>query len=86
MINKKNNLKLGMNSNKTLFNELILIPSLTSSVPKINIFILDSIEIHLFILLNKLNGHHRHALSDSYSEKAILMIDEFCISDDFSSL
>ena len=72
-----------MNSNKTLFNEIILDPSLTSSVPKNQYFYtgMDTF-IHSF---ESLNGHHRHALSDSYSEKAILMIDEVFKSDDFFS-
>ncbi len=84
MINNENGLKLGMNSEFTIFDELILDPVLSNSVPNNQYFYtgMDTF-IHSF---ESLSGIHRHAMSDTYSEKAIDLVKEVFESSEFKSI
>jgi len=84
MTNTKSGLKLGMNSNYTIYDELILDPDLTKTVPNEQYFYtaMDTY-IHSF---ESLNGRHRHLISDAYSREAINLIkDIFLDSNDMKS-
>ena len=74
MINPENGLKLGMNSEHTIYDELLLDPDLTKTVPKDQYFYsgMDTY-IHCF---ESLNGNHRHSVSDAYSREAMKLCDE----------
>lgn len=69
LMNKKKKLKLGMNSEFTLFDQLILDPELTSTVHRDQYFYtgLDTY-IHC---IESLNGSYRHPVADSLSMEAL---------------
>ena len=80
MINPKNGLKLGMNSNYTIFDFLILDPLISKTVNKNQYFYtgMDSF-IHC---LESLSGSYRNYLGDTYSEKVIDLCEEIFLSND----
>lgn len=69
LIDKKKKIKLGMNSDYTLFDEVILDPNLTATVPK-NQFFYTGMDTFIHCI-ESLNGSHRNLLSDSLSEQAL---------------
>ena len=69
MINQKNGLKLGMNSDHTVYDELILDPELTKTVPKEQFFY-SGMDTYIHCI-ESLNGSYRHLLSDVYSNQAL---------------
>jgi len=71
MINPSNGLKLGMNSNYTIFDQLILDPCLTKTVPRDQYFYtgMDTY-IHCF---ESLKGKYRQFVSDAYSREAMTL-------------
>jgi 3-deoxy-alpha-D-manno-octulosonate 8-oxidase len=80
MTNYKKNLKLGMNSDFTIYDELILDPDLTASVQTDQYFYtgMDSY-IHC---VESLNGSHRHPIGDSFSREALNLCREVFLSED----
>jgi 3-deoxy-alpha-D-manno-octulosonate 8-oxidase len=80
MTNTRTGLKLGMNSNHTIYDQLVLDPDLTRTVPRNQYFYtgLDTF-IHC---LESLAGRHRHPMSDAYSREAISLSREIFLSDD----
>ena len=83
MTNKTNNLKLGMNSDYSIFDQLILDPELTRSVPRDQYFYsgMDSY-IHC---IESLNGNYRNQIGDSYSEQVKELCKSVFLSDDMQS-
>jgi 3-deoxy-alpha-D-manno-octulosonate 8-oxidase len=69
MMNRARNLKLGMNSDYTVFDRLVLDPELTASVPVDQYFYtgMDTF-IHC---VESLAGRYRHAFADACSEQAL---------------
>jgi 3-deoxy-alpha-D-manno-octulosonate 8-oxidase len=69
LTNKETGLKLGMNSEYTVFDQLILDPDLTASVPRYQYFYtgMDA-WIHC---IESLAGNYRHPIGDAYSTQAI---------------
>ena len=69
MTNKQNGLKLGMNSDYTVFDQLILDPALTATVPREQYFFsgMDA-WIHC---VEALNGKYRNPIGDAFSRQAI---------------
>lgn len=84
MINPTNGLKLGMNSDHTVFDQIILDPTLTGSVPRDQYFWsgMDSY-IHC---VEALAGKHRNAIGDSFSHQTIKMCREVFNAEDMQSL
>jgi len=74
LINKEKNIKLGINSEKSIFDYVILDPKLIKSVPKKQYFYtaMDAF-IHSFECLE---GSHRNLISDTYSNLVINLIDQ----------
>ncbi len=74
LINKEKNIKLGINSEKSVFDYIILDPNLIKSVPKKQYFFtaMDAY-IHSFECLE---GRYRNNISDVYSKIVIDMFDE----------
>lgn len=69
MTNVRTGLKLGMNSDFTIYDQLILDPDLTKTVPRDQYFYtgMDSY-IHC---IESLNGNHRNAIGDAFSEETL---------------
>jgi len=83
MTNEKTGLKLGMNSDYTIYDELILDPDLTATVPKNQYFYtgMDTY-IHSF---ESLNGRYRNAIGDSFAKQAIELCREVFSSENMMS-
>ncbi len=83
MIDKTRNLKLGMNSEYTLYDQLILDAELTATVPTDQYFYtgLDTY-IHC---VESLGGQYRHSVGDAFSEQALRMSKQVFLSDDIQS-
>ena len=83
MTNVKTGLKLGMNSDFTIYDQLILDPDLTKTVPREQYFYtgMDTY-IHSF---ESLNGRYRNAIGDAFAKQAIALCREVFLSDDMMS-
>lgn len=65
MVNEKSGLKLGMNSDFTVFDQVILDPSLTQTVPSQQYFY-TGMDAYIHCL-ESLNGRYRNTVGDAYS-------------------
>jgi len=69
MTNNKSGLKLGMNSDFTVFDQIIMDPDLTKTVPK-NQYFYTGMDAYIHCI-ESLNGSYRNAIGDAYSEQTI---------------
>lgn len=69
MMNVKKNLKLGMNSEYTIYDELILDPELTKTVPR-DQFFYTGMDTYIHCV-ESLEGTFRHPVGDSFSHQAL---------------
>lgn len=83
MINPENGLKLGMNSDFTIYDQLILDPNLTKSVPR-NQYFYTGMDTYLHCV-ESLNGRYRNAIGDAFANQAIALCREVFLSDDMMS-
>jgi len=83
MTNAKSGLKLGMNSDFTLYDQLILDPNLTKTVPKEQYFY-TGMDTYLHCI-ESLNGEFRNAIGDAFSHQAIALCRDVFMSDDMMS-
>src|SRR5580704_12703280 len=83
MMNQAKNLKLGMNSDYTVFDRLILDPELTASVPRSQYFF-TGMDTYIHCI-ESLAGRYRHALADAFSHQALAMCREIFFSVDMQS-
>jgi 3-deoxy-alpha-D-manno-octulosonate 8-oxidase len=83
LINEKTGLKLGMNSDFTMFDSLILDPDLTASVPK-DIFFY-TISDAFFHSMEPLSGKLRNPIADSYAFMAKKLCEEIFLLDNIQS-
>jgi 3-deoxy-alpha-D-manno-octulosonate 8-oxidase len=83
MTNKTTGLKLGMNSDYSIYDALILDPDLTRTVPREQYFYtgMDAF-MHCTEILR---GNTRDFLADAYASKALQLCDEVFLSDDMQS-
>ena len=83
MINPKTGIKLGMNSDFTVYDQLILDPGLTITVPRDQYFYtgMDAF-IHC---IESLNGSYRNEIGDAYSNQTISLCRDVFMSDDMMS-
>lgn len=83
MTNVKTGLKLGMNSDYTIYDQLILDSDLTKTVPKEQYFYtgMDTY-IHSF---ESLNGSYRHAVGDAFAREAIHLCKDVFNSQDMKN-
>jgi 3-deoxy-alpha-D-manno-octulosonate 8-oxidase len=80
MINNKNGLKLGMNSDYSVFDQLVVDPNLSYSVNRNQYFWTGSdTYIHC---IESLNGIYRNQISDTYSSQALKLCREIFKSRD----
>lgn len=83
MTNKKTGLKLGMNSDYTVFDQIIMDPNLTKTAPK-NQFFYTGMDAYIHCV-EALNGSYRNAIGDAYSEQTISQCRDVFMSDDMMS-
>jgi 3-deoxy-alpha-D-manno-octulosonate 8-oxidase len=83
MVNKKKNLKLGMNSVHSVYDFLLLDPTLSKTVPREQYFY-TAMDTYIHCI-ESLAGRYRHALADSYSREALVLVREIMFSDDMMS-
>ncbi len=83
MMNVKKNLKLGMNSDYTIYDQLILDPSLTKTVER-NQYFYTGMDSYIHCL-ESLNGSYRNGIGDVFSEKSIELCREVFSSEEMMS-
>nr|MCR5561845.1 iron-containing alcohol dehydrogenase [Desulfovibrio sp.] len=83
LCNVAKNLKLGMNSDYTMFDQLILDPGLSETVPR-NQFFYTGIDTYMHCF-ESLTGNYRNVVVDALSEKAIDLCKQVFLSDDMMS-
>ena len=83
MTNSQNGLKLGMNSDFTIFDQLVLDPDLTRTVPRDQYFY-TGMDTYIHCV-ESLNGRYRNAIADAFSKQAIQLCREVFLSDDMMS-
>jgi 3-deoxy-alpha-D-manno-octulosonate 8-oxidase len=83
MINRESGLKLGMNSDHTVFDQLILDPDLTKTVPRDQYFYsgMDA-WIHC---IEALSGSYRNPVGDAFSKQVIALCGEVFSGNDMMS-
>jgi len=69
MTNKKTRLKLGMNSDYTVYDQIIMDPELTSTVPQ-NQYFYTGMDAFIHCI-EALSGSYRNAIGDAFSEQTI---------------
>lgn len=80
MTNKKTGLKLGMNSDHTVFNHLVLDPDLTATVPR-NQYFYTGMDAYIHCV-ESLAGGYRNAIGDAYSQQTLELCRRVFLSDD----
>jgi 3-deoxy-alpha-D-manno-octulosonate 8-oxidase len=83
MTSKATGLKLGMNSDFTLFDQLILDPELTSTVPR-NQYFFTGMDAYIHCI-EGLSGSYRNPIGDALSEKCISLCRQVFMSEDMKS-
>jgi len=80
MTNKATGLKLGMNSDFTVFNHLVLDPDLTATVPRDQYFF-TGMDAYIHCV-EALAGSYRNAVGDAYSHETINLCQKVFLGDD----
>jgi 3-deoxy-alpha-D-manno-octulosonate 8-oxidase len=83
MTNYEKKLKLGMNSDFTIYDELILDPDLTSSV-NIDQYFYTGMDSYIHCI-ESLDGSHRHPIGDSFSREALNLCREVFLSENMKA-
>lgn len=83
MTNKSSGLKLGMNSDFTVFDQIIMDPNLTESVPKEQYF-WSGMDAYIHCI-EALSGSYRNAIGDAFSRETINLCRSVFTSNDMQS-
>lgn len=83
MTNPKTGLKLGMNSEFTIYDQLILDPDLTKTVSREQYFY-TGMDTYIHCV-ESLAGNYRNAIGDAFSHQALLLCKDIFLSDDMMS-
>lgn len=83
MTNKETGLKLGMNSDFTVFDHVVLDPTLTSTVPR-NQYFYTGMDAYIHCI-EALAGSYRNAIGDAYSRETVNLCRNVFLSDDMMS-
>lgn len=83
MTNTDSGLKLGMNSDFTVYNEIILDPDLTKTVPKEQYFY-TGMDAYIHCI-ESLAGSYRNAVGDAFSRETLNLCREVFAADDMQS-
>ncbi|MCL1986274.1 MAG: iron-containing alcohol dehydrogenase family protein [Betaproteobacteria bacterium] len=81
--NVKKRLKLGMNSDYTVFDQIIMDPELTRTVPR-DQFLFTGMDTYMHCF-ETLTGVYRNRIVDALAEKAVSMCEDIFLSDDMMS-
>ena len=81
--NEEKNIKLGMNSDYTMFEQVLLDPDLTASVPR-NQYFYTGIDTYMHCF-ESITGSYRNVVVDSLAEKAIDLSKQVYLSNDMMS-
>jgi len=83
MTNTKTGLKLGMNSDYTFFDQMVLDPDLTASVPRDQYFY-TGMDAYIHCV-EALAGSYRNAVGDAYSRETVNLCRQVFLADDMMS-
>lgn len=83
MTNTKTGLKLGMNSDYTIFDQMVLDPDLTASVPRDQYFF-TGMDAYIHCI-EALAGSYRNAVGDAYSRETVNLCRQVFLADDMMS-
>jgi len=83
MTNKRNGLKLGMNSDFTVYDQIIMDHSLTATVPR-NQYFYTGMDAYIHCV-EALAGNYRNAIGDAYSRETINLCRQVFLDDDMMS-
>ena len=83
MMNHARNLKLGMNSDHTVFDRLVLDPDLTATVPRDQYFF-TGMDTYIHCV-ESLSGRYRHAFADACSDQALRLCRAVFLCEDMRS-
>lgn len=83
MTNEDTGLKLGMNSDFTVFDHILLDPDLTLTVPK-NQYFYTGMDAYIHCI-ESLNGIYRNGIGDAYSRETVKLCREVFLSDNIMS-
>ena len=83
MTNPKNGLKLGMNSDHTVFDQLIMDPNLTATVPRGQYFY-TGMDAYVHCI-ESLAGGYRNAIGDAFSDQTLKLCREVFLSTDMQT-
>lgn len=80
MTNKRTGLKLGMNSDYTVYDQIIMDPDLTATVPR-NQYFYTGMDAYIHCI-EALAGSYRNGIGDAYSRETINLCRQVFIEDD----
>ena len=80
MTNNKTKLKLGMNSDFTVFDKIYLDPTLTKTVPR-NQYFYTAMDAYIHCM-EALSGNYRNPIGDSLSREAMMLCKEVFLGED----
>lgn len=83
MTNKRTGLKLGMNSDYTVFDQIIMDPELTATVPR-NQYFYTGMDAYIHCM-ESLAGSYRNAIGDAYSRETINLCRQVFLEGDMMS-
>lgn len=83
MTNPATGLKLGMNSDYTVFDQMVLDPDLTATVPR-NQYFYTGMDAYIHCI-EALAGSYRNAVGDAYSRETVNLCRQVFLSDDMMS-
>ncbi len=83
MTNTRSGLKLGMNSDHTVFDHIILDPELTATVPRAQYFY-TGMDAYIHCV-ESMAGSYRNAVGDAYSRETINLCRQVFLADDMMS-
>jgi 3-deoxy-alpha-D-manno-octulosonate 8-oxidase len=83
MTNKRTGLKLGMNSDFTVFDQIVMDPLLTSTVPR-NQYFFTGMDAYIHCV-EALAGSYRNAIGDAYSRETINLCRQVFLEGDMMS-
>jgi 3-deoxy-alpha-D-manno-octulosonate 8-oxidase len=83
MTNTASGLKLGMNSDFTVFDQMVLDPDLTATVPR-NQYFYTGMDAYIHCI-EALAGSYRNAVGDAYSRETVNLCRQVFLADDMMS-
>lgn len=84
MTNTKSGLKLGMNSDYTVFDQMVLDPDLTATVPR-NQYFYTGMDAYIHCI-EALAGSYRNAVGDAYSRETVNLCRQVFLAEDMMSV